>query len=354
MMRMASDMQNTSSRKQEHVELCVRERVSFRTKTSGFESISLPHNALPELDFDEVCTQTTFLGKSIAMPVMISSMTGGYADAERINCALAEVCASLAIPMGVGSQRQALEQSDFHASFRIARQVAPRIPLAANIGAAEITQPHVREKLHMLVDMIEADALIIHLNPLQELLQPEGSPRFRGVLRSIEAICRTIGVPIIVKEVGAGLHADVMRRLFEAGVTILDVAGAGGTSWAGVEILRSPEHQYKEVFWDWGMSTVECLLQAEQLRRDYPAFREHAVVIASGGITSGLDVAKALALGAHLAAAARPVLQTLVDQGQYALESMLRGWQFQLRGAMFLTGCATIPALRALTCLQHM
>lgn len=347
---MSSTPQKTSSRKQEHVELCVQERVSFRKKTSGFESIALRHNALPEIDLSDVSTETSFLGKKIAQPLMISCMTGGYADAERINRELAEVCAECQIPMGVGSQRQALEKTDFHESFRVVRKAAPSLPITANIGGAEVAKPRVREQLRAIVDMIEADALTIHLNPLQELLQPEGSPRFRGVLAGIEEISTTIGVPIIAKEVGAGLDADVMQRLFNAGVHILDVAGAGGTSWAGVEILRStgnaPEDPYKEAFWDWGLTTVECLQAASALRSTDESFRQRAFIIASGGITSGLDVAKSLALGANMAAAARPFLQMLMEHGQKALAAMIHGWHFQLRGAMFLTGSTNVEAMR--------
>ncbi|MCU0424599.1 MAG: type 2 isopentenyl-diphosphate Delta-isomerase [Candidatus Kapabacteria bacterium] len=340
----------TSSRKQEHVELCVHNRVSFRTKTSGFDAVTLRHNALPELDLTDVSTETRFLNKVISQPLMISCMTGGYADAERINRELAEVCAECNIPMGVGSQRQALEKSDFHESFRVVRKAAPTIPITANIGGAEVAKPSVREQLRRIVDMIEADALTIHLNPLQELLQPEGSPRFRSVLVGIEEVCKTIGVPVIAKEVGAGLDADVMLRLFNVGVQILDVAGAGGTSWAGVEILRStgaaPEDAYKDVFWDWGLTTVECLEAASNLRQQHDDFRRDAVVIASGGVSSGLDVAKALALGANMAAAARPFLQKQMEEGQKALADMIRGWQFQLRGAMFLTGNASVETMQ--------
>jgi isopentenyl-diphosphate delta-isomerase len=346
----------TASRKKDHVDLCVNEHVTFRQKTSGFERISFVHNALPEMDFEEVKTEMTFLEKRVAMPLMVSCMTGGYAEAERINRELAEVCAEANIPMGVGSQRQALETTQFHDSFSIVRKVAPNIPITANIGGAEVAKSEVRTNLHRLVEMIEADALTVHLNPLQELMQPEGSPRFKGVLAGIEDLCKTLGVPVIVKEVGAGLSSGVAIALMSAGVRIIDVAGAGGTSWAGVEIMRSKatahqvqnqiEDRYKEIFWDWGLTTLECLQMLEEVRKFHKGFRKEVTVIASGGITSGLDVAKAISLGADVAAAARPFLQMLMDEGQTALAGMVRGWHYQLRATMFLTGVQSLGQLR--------
>jgi isopentenyl-diphosphate delta-isomerase len=341
----------TSSRKKDHVELCVQDRVAFRRVTTGLERVRFVHNALPEIDFEDVKTETMFLGKSVSMPLMISCMTGGYAEAERINRELAEVCAALRIPMGVGSQRQALENEAFHESFRIARKVAPNIPITANIGGAEVAKPEVRARLRRIVEMVEADALTVHLNPLQELMQPEGSPRFRGVLAGIAEICATLGIPVIVKEVGAGISADVAERLIGVGVAALDVAGAGGTSWAGVEIRRSetspsPLHAYKEIFWDWGISTLDCLLALEELRSRRPETRQFLTVVASGGIASGTDVAKSLALGANFAAAARPFLQTLMEEGQNALATMIEGWRYQLRAALFLTGVPNVLRAR--------
>lgn len=332
---------STSSRKQDHVELCVGERVTFREKTSGLEKWEFVHNALPELDFADVSTRTVFLGKEISFPLQISSMTGGYAGAERINRELAEVCESMRLPMGVGSQRQALESSAFHETFRVARKYAPSIALTANIGGAEIAKTSVREQIRRIVDVIEADALTIHLNPLQELMQPEGNPTFRGVLAGIEQICASLGLPVIVKEVGAGLSESVAVRLLDAGVSVIDVAGAGGTSWAGVELLRGSENPYTSAFWDWGLPTGECLRRIQPLKQ-----QRSFTLVSSGGITSGLDVAKSLALGADMAAAARVLLQVLMEEGQTALADTLQGWQYQVRAVMFLTGSASIDALQ--------
>jgi isopentenyl-diphosphate delta-isomerase len=373
--------QQTISRKRDHVELCIGQNVAFRRKTSGFERVEFIHNALPELNFDEISLQTSFLGKTVSLPIMISCMTGGYAEAEDINRALAEVCEQLRLPMGVGSQRQALESSLHHVSFRAARLAAPTIPLVGNIGAAEVAMPHLRPAFRRLVELIDADALTVHLNPLQELLQPEGTPCFRGVLEGIEELVRTLGVPIIVKEVGAGISADVARRLLDVGVRIIDVAGAGGTSWAGVEILRHSQQDNlhtTDEFWDWGIPTVECLLSIRPLKDAQKNAQKQVkplTLVASGGVSSGVDVAKAIALGADMTGIARIALQTLTqmnsaatnasggnrkkknegtpryritssDQGQQALERMLRQWERDMRSVMFLTGASTLSALQ--------
>lgn len=336
----------TPSRKRDHVELCVEERVTFRRTTSGFEQIEFVHNALPEVNFEDISTETVFLKKRVTFPLMISCMTGGYSEAERINRELAEVCEWLYLPMGVGSQRQALEHTSFHETFRVARRVAPSIPLVANIGGAEVAQPELWSEFHRLVDLIEADALTVHLNPLQELMQPEGTPRFKGVLRGIEHLCgaQGVGVPVIVKEVGAGLSGNVARRLLDVGVSVIDVAGAGGTSWAGVELLRARhdahEQQYRSAFWDWGLPTVECLQQIRPLKTEHDF-----TLVASGGIVSGIDIAKSLALGADMAAAARVLLQVLQEQGQEKLQTVLLGWKYQLQSVMFLTGAASVQKL---------
>lgn len=335
------DAERTSSRKRDHVTLCVGEDVTFRAKTTGLERYELEHNALPEIDLEDVDTGVEFLGRRCSMPLVISSMTGGYDEAERINRELGEVCEELRIAMGVGSQRQAIESGRHVESFRAARRAAPSVPIFGNIGGAEIARTGNIDAVKRLADLIEADAFAIHLNPLQELMQPEGTPRFSGVLQGIERIAAALDIPLIVKEVGAGLSANVIRRLLDAGVRVIDVAGAGGTSWAGVELLRREESDRDEIFWDWGIPTADAVAEAREACE-----AGGAVLIASGGITGARDAAVAIALGAHLTASARPLLQTLLDAGPGALADRLHGWRRQLRGMMFLTGARSIAELR--------
>ncbi len=344
-----------SSRKQEHVELTIGRDVSFQTKTPGFERWEFQHNALPELDFSEVDPSTRFLGKRLSLPLLISSMTGGYGDATRINRLLAEVCAEKQLAMGVGSQRQAIQETRFHRSFSVVREVAPDIPVFGNIGGAEVAKLKDASTIKRLADLIRADAFAVHLNPLQEFLQPEGNPEFRGVLKGIEILVRELPIPIIVKEIGAGISLSVAKRLVDAGVRIIDVAGAGGTSWAGVEIIRRTKKNGKQFkssgknewsaqsFWNWGIPTVDALRQVCSLKIQAPSL----TVIASGGIAGGLDVAKAIAFGGDVAGAARLMLRELEAGGTKALLGTIAAWEMELKGTMFLTGSRTIADLQA-------
>jgi isopentenyl-diphosphate delta-isomerase len=331
----------TTARKQEHVNIVLKRKVTFRAKTHGLEMWEFVHNALPELDFVDISTSTSFLGHTLAAPLMVSCMTGGYSDALRINRALAAVSRDLGIAMGVGSQRQALEDRTYHRTFSVVREVAPAIPVIGNIGAAEVALMKDAGPVLRLVDLVRADAIAVHLNPLQELLQPEGTPAFRGVLAGIAMLVRDLPVPVIVKEIGAGLSADVTSRLLAVGVRHIDVAGAGGTSWAGVEILRR-KGKHSSPFWDWGIPTAESLQQIHALRPDAPQF----TLIASGGISSGQDIATAIGLGADIVASAAPVLHALHAGGERKARSLLEGWIGDLRKVMFLTGSATVSALQ--------
>ncbi|MBR9977235.1 MAG: type 2 isopentenyl-diphosphate Delta-isomerase [Bacteroidetes bacterium] len=334
-------MSDTPSRKKAHVDLCLGEQVSFREKSNGLEGWEFAHNALPELNTEDIDTSCTFLGARISFPLMITGMTGGYQDAERINGALAEACQDLRIPIGAGSMRQALENETFHESYRVLRRNGPDIPILANIGAVEVAAMRDVRPAAWLVDLIEADALVVHTNPLQEFLQPEGEPRFRGVLNGLEMLVRELDVPVILKEVGAGISREATMRAYDAGVQWIDISGAGGTSWAGVEMLRRSDGcEVSPAFWDWGISTASAL---EELRFNRPTDLH---VIASGGISDGVMIAKCLALGAELAGAARPMLTAFFDGGTDALRNRLCGWKRDLLGVMFLTGAADIDALR--------
>lgn len=335
------EKRTTVSRKKEHVELCINNQVAFRNKSSGFEQYEFVHNALPELNLSEISTATEFIGKNIAFPLMISSMTGGYKDAKDINRKLAEVCESFNIPMGVGSQRQAIEKSDFHSTFSVVREYAPTIPVTANIGATEIAGIRNIDPIHKIIDLIKADALTIHLNPLQELLQPEGNTNFKGVTNGIGLLVKELNIPIIVKEVGAGISNAVAETLLELGVSVIDVAGAGGTSWAGVEILRNENPDPIQEFWDWGISTTDCLEMIKPLKGEFSF-----TLVASGGISNGFHIAKSIALGADLTASARPLLTALVKEGKDGLLNLISSWQQDVKKIMFLTGSKSINELR--------
>jgi isopentenyl-diphosphate Delta-isomerase len=342
----------TSLRKQQHMHISLNKEVSFCTKTAGFERWDFLHNALPELDLSDIDTSTSFLGKKIAFPFIISSMTGGYADAMKINRQLAEVCVEKKIAMGVGSQRQALEDDRFHRSFSVVREVANNIPVFGNIGAAEVTKLRDASPVLRLIELIHADGFAVHLNSVQELLQPEGNTNFQGVLAGIEMLVKAIPVPLIVKEIGAGISADVARRLVDSGVTIIDVAGAGGTSWAGIEILRRKSKNGKtkkeemkldsQEFWNWGIPTVDALRGVCKLKNKLSRLE----VISSGGISNGIDIAKSFAFGADYVAVARPVLKTLVNGGVNSVIRLIDQWECELKGVMFLTGSQSIAELQ--------
>lgn len=344
----------TVERKHSHVELCLNADVSFSSRTNGLERIELVHNAAPELNFQDIDLSTTFLGQRIDYPFMISSMTGGYGHAEDLNRTIAETAARLNIPLGVGSMRQALENSDHQKSFSVVRQAAPDIPVYANIGAPEVAAGLTDEQLAALIGIIDANALIIHLNPAQELFQPEGSTNFQHLLREIDRTASRLPVPIIAKEVGCGISGSTARQLLDAGVTVIDVAGAGGLSWQKVEEERYRKQfstdtrfspQALEQLLEWGIPTATCLLDIAELKEEQPRYAD-APVIASGGIKNGIDIAKSIALGANIAASAGMMLKAL-DQGK--LQETILQWMNDLRAVMFLTGSPDIAALQQTT-----
>lgn len=331
-----------SSRKKQHVDITLSRNVLFRKKTTGLERFDFVHNALPEIDLADVDTSADFLGHRVSLPLMVSCMTGGYREALTINRHLAEVCAELGIAMGVGSQRQALVDTHYHRTFSIVREVAPSIALVGNIGAAEVRAMKDVDDARRLIELIRADALAVHLNPLQEMLQREGTPTFRGVLSGIALLVAGLPVPVIVKEIGAGISQSVARQLLGVGVRHIDVAGAGGTSWAGVETLRTRGRRSNEAFWDWGIPTAEAIRDVAALRTEVTGL----TVIASGGIRSGLEAAKSIALGADLVASARPMLLALNTGGTAGVLKLVRSWAEELKRAMFLTGSCSIAELQ--------
>jgi isopentenyl-diphosphate delta-isomerase len=341
----------TIARKHSHVEICLHGDIEFKSKTTEFERFEFVHNALPELSLSDIDISTTFLGRNIGAPLMISSMTGGYSEAAMLNRHLAEAAERFKIPLGVGSMRQALENPLYRESFAITRKFAPSIQIFANIGAPEIAKGLSKSDISIMLELLEADGLIVHLNAAQELFQPEGNTNFRHVLEQLEILTDTITVPVIVKEVGCGISATVAQQLLEAGVSVIDVAGAGGSSWQKVEEIRYTQQFAKDnrfspraldLLLNWGIPTAQCLLDINELKKEHPEFMD-IEIIASGGIECGTDIATSLALGAQIAASARYILKALHEG---TLEKTITTWLNDLRAVMFLTGAATIEELR--------
>ncbi len=324
------DMQQTESRKKDHVELVIAKGAQY-AKTSGFERVDFIHNALPEISLSSVDLSTKFLGKSIRYPLLITGMTGGYSDAEKINRGLAAAAQKHSIAFGVGSQRAMIEKPELAKTYKV-RDVAPDIPLLANIGGFQLKK-YSFGQIDSLVQTIEADALAVHLNPLQEVIQPEGDTDFTGVLGAISATCDKLSVPVLVKETGAGISQETAIKLKEAGAKWLDVSGAGGTSWSKVEYLRYLKNAGVHGFEDWGIPTVEAIIQC----------RGVLPLIASGGVRSGIDGAKAIALGADLCGAAYPFIKALRAK---SLEQSLGVFEKQMQICAYLTGSKTIEELK--------
>lgn len=330
----------TSERKSQHLDIVLGGRAAGNGRT-GLDAVRFEHVALPELDFDAVDLSTRFLGRGLALPFLVSSMTGGPARAAAINANLAAACQAAGVALAVGSQRVALEAGDAGGLDAGLRHAAPDIPILANLGAAQLNLGYGTDHARRAVEAIEADALIIHLNPLQEALQPEGDRDWRGLLTKIGALSRTLPVPLVVKEVGAGLSGSLVARLADEGITHFDTAGAGGTSWAAVEGARASHPRDAAIaaaFADWGIPTATALLQTRAACPD-------ATIIASGGLSTGLDAARAIRLGADLAGFAATLLPAAIHSAEAVLDAfaVLEG---QLRVACFCTGSADLAALR--------
>lgn len=326
-------------RKADHIRINLDQDVSS-SLTTGLERYHFIHQAVPELDLAQVDTATTLLGKRLSAPLLISSMTGGTPRAREINQRLARAAQAYGIAMGVGSQRAGLFHPELAETFRV-RDVAPNILLLANLGAVQLNYGYDVEHCREAVDMIGADALILHLNPLQEAVQPEGNTNFSGLLDKIEAICRMLGVPVIAKEVGWGISEQAARQLASAGIAAIDVAGGGGTSWSEVEKRRATSPAQRRIagrFRDWGIPTAESILMA---KRGAP----HLPIIASGGLHGGVDAAKCIALGACAAGIARPFLKAAAQSDEAAGEAVSETI-VELRIAMFAAGVASLEALR--------
>jgi isopentenyl-diphosphate delta-isomerase len=294
---------------------------------------------LPELDFDDLDVATTFLGKRLRAPLLISSMTGGFDLARKVNRNLAAAAQQLGLGMGVGSQRVAIEEPSVADSFQV-REVAPDILLLGNLGAVQLNYGYGIKQCRRAVEMIAADGLILHLNVLQEAVQPEGNRNFKGLTEKIAAVCGELEVPVVAKEVGSGISADAARRLARAGVKAIDVAGKGGTSWYSVEAKRAIKagKPVDAAFVQWGIPTEEALIQVREALPDME-------LVASGGIRTGLDIAKAIALGANVAALGQPLLASALESSDNVVK-FLSAIIHELKIVMLCVGAASLAALR--------
>lgn len=328
-------------RKDEHLDIVLNRDVAPIWSTAGFEKLRFEHVALPEISMHDIDLSMTFLGRAVQAPLLISCMTGGPSRAEKINNAIADAARALGIGFGVGSQRIALEDAGAGGLGSNLRKRAGSVPILANLGAAQLREPDGADLVRRAVEMVDADGIVVHLNPLQEALQANGDTDWRGVLRAIEELCRGSEVPVIAKEVGAGIGAHAAKLLVNAGVSVIDVAGAGGTSWAVVEAERAETQSAREVgmaFRDWGIPTAECVAG---VRKACP----ETALIASGGMRNGIDAAKAIRLGADLVGQAGGVLQAALN-GSDALIEALSVTIEQLKVACFCTGSANLRQLR--------
>ena len=344
--RVKRALSKTQQRKKEHLELCLDTESVTGPSPTGFDRYSFVHNALPDLDIDEISLEAIFLGRHLDAPLLISSMTGGFELARKVNRNLAAAAQELGLAMGVGSQRVAVEEPSVAGSFRV-RDVAPDIVLLGNLGAVQLNYGYGVEQCRRAVEMIRADGLILHLNVLQEAVQPEGNRNFSRLSEKIAGVCRELEVPVIAKEVGSGISAEVAQRLARAGVKAIDVAGKGGTSWYAVEATRAAKtgRPVNVAFSSWGIATDEALIE---VRRALPELD----LIASGGIRSGLDIAKSIALGANIAALGQPLLAPALESSRKVVE-FLAGILYELKVAMLCVGAKNLAELRQVPLLRN-
>ena len=338
----------TASRKDDHIRINIEEDVQFKSISNGLDNLYFNHNALPDLDLDDIDTDITLLGKKLSMPLLISCMTGGTQKAGQINRILAEAAQHTGIGLGLGSMRVALEDSASIGSFQL-RDIAPDILLFANIGAVQLNYGVTVDDCRKLVDLSGADAIVLHFNPLQEALQDEGQTNFAGLLDKVANLCATLGrdgIHVMAKEVGWGFSEETCKNLADIGISAIDVAGSGGTSWSQVEMYRSSDNSAKRVssvFSDWGISTLDAIKNARQ-------GAPKVACIASGGLRNGLEVAKCICLGATATGMAHPFLQAAMDSTERVLVTIGEIEQ-QLRVSMFCAGVGTVSDLQQISLL---
>lgn len=343
--KVASDKQ-IIKRKDDHLRINLEEDVQFKLVKTGLDDYMFSHRAIPELNLDEIDIAISFLGKTLSIPLLISSMTGGTEEAYQINQRLAECAEKYSIAIGVGSQRSAIEHPATARTFRI-RDKAPTTLVFANLGAIQMNYGYGIDECLRAVEMIEADALILHFNVLQEAVQAGGETRWLGLINKIAEVSRTLNKPIIAKEVGWGFSADDISMLIDAGVSAIDTAGAGGTSWSQVEYHRAPDRKHAEVakaFAGWGRPTVDVILDVKRISPDIP-------LIASGGLRNGIDIAKCIALGADICGIAGPFLKA-ANESIDAICEQIEIIQSQLMVAMLCAGAASLADLRSTPLLR--
>jgi isopentenyl-diphosphate delta-isomerase len=335
--------EETARRKADHVRIALRQDVQARLVTTGLEDVHLIHKTLPEADKKRVNLSTTVFNHKFAAPLIVGAITGGTQEASKINSTIAEAVEELGLGMGVGSQRVAVEDGKLEKTFAIARKKAPTAFLIANIGAVQLVNGYGLKEMRKAIEMIDADAIAIHLNALQEAVQPEGQTNFKGVLEKIHEIACEIDKPVIAKETGAGIASEEAKTLEDAGVKGIDVGGAGGTSFAAVEYYRAKEHQNDfqrrlgDTFWDWGIPTAASIVEASMTTK--------ICIIGSGGIRTGIDIAKALTLGGSLTSSSHPLLKAAVKNVDKTIDALSLLIE-ELRNTMFLVGANSVQQLK--------
>lgn len=327
----------TSDRKVEHVNISLKKNVQFKTKTPGFEEMEIEYVSLPEIDAKKIETKTHFLGHEFSFPFMVSSMTGGHEKVAKINQEIAQACETVHVGMGLGSTRAAIEKPQTFSSFDV-RKVAPHIFLACNLGVSQLKN-YPTTKIQKLVNELQCDALIIHVNAAQEIVQAEGTPEFAGGLREISRVARELEQPVYVKEVGNGLSPTVVRALAKTPIAAIDVAGAGGTSWTAIESMRGSmdNKELGEKFWDVGVPTVPAIIGAKKYSKK--------PVVGSGGVRSGQDILKCMILGCSLTSAGMPVITAQNKSGVKGLVSHLESLRREFHAGMFLVGAKKVSEL---------
>lgn len=336
----SSQNKEFTRRKRDHLSLSLKEENEAKGG-SGFDSLQLLHSALPEMDLSEVDISTPIFGKKVKTPFVVTGMTGGWEGSPEINERIARACEKRGWLMGVGSQRRQMFDATAAQEWKKIREACPSVILLGNIGLSQLIKMEV-SAVESLVSSLEASAMVVHTNPLQEALQPEGTPQFKGGLKTLQNLCKKLSVPVILKETGCGFSKKTLEILLGIGLFAVDVSGYGGTHWGRVEGDRANKEKFPygaaEAFKNWGISTVDSLLFAGKMEKDYEVW-------ASGGVRSGCDAAKALALGAHRIGIARSIIQAAL-KGEEALEQTMCRLEYELKVTLFCSGCKNIEEIK--------